>query len=92
MPQGGRLTDKIIIAVVVLVVVAAHFWLYAWVKFKMQEGVILQFLRDSGECAFHSSSAISAHTNITIDRVAAVCNKSRQIGKSKESGDAWSLN
>ena len=86
------MTDKIIIAVVVLVVVAAHFWLYAWVKFKMQEGVILQFLRDSGEYPVHSSSAISAHTNIAIERVVAVCTKSRHIGKSRESGDAWRVN
>ena len=86
------MTDKIIIAVVVLVVVAAHVWLYAWVKFKMQEGVILQFLRDSsegGEYAYHSASAIAAHTNIAIERVVAVCTRSRQIGRSTENSDSW---
>lgn len=36
-----------IVALVVIIAVAAHVVLYRWVKFKIQEGVILQFLRDA---------------------------------------------
>jgi hypothetical protein len=39
--------SQIIVVLVVLVVVAAHVALYRWVKFKIHEGVILQFLRDA---------------------------------------------
>tara|TARA_R110002094_G_scaffold56240_7_gene67251 strand:- start:192 stop:473 length:282 start_codon:yes stop_codon:yes gene_type:complete len=38
---------KVIVALVVIIAVAAHVVLYRWVKFKIQEGVILQFLRDA---------------------------------------------
>jgi hypothetical protein len=41
--------SQIIVALVVLVTVAAHIAIYRWVKFKIDEGVILQFLRDAGE-------------------------------------------
>ena len=34
---------KIIVALVVIIAVAAHVVLYRWVKFKIQEGVILQW-------------------------------------------------
>ena len=39
--------SEIIVALVVFVAIAAHVALYRWVKFKIQEGVILQFLRDA---------------------------------------------
>jgi small-conductance mechanosensitive channel len=40
--------SQIIVALVVLVAVAAHIALYLWVKFKIHEGVILQFLIPTG--------------------------------------------
>ena len=67
--------SKIIIAVVVVVALAAHIALYRWVKFKIQEGVILQFLRDAGETGapdHHHADAIGALTNISPQRVAVV--------------------
>ncbi len=46
---AAAMESQLVIALVVLVAVAAHLALYRWVKFKIQEGVILQFLRDAGE-------------------------------------------
>ncbi len=62
--------SEIIVAVVVLVAVAAHIALYRWVKFKIHEGVILQFLRDaadSGAPDHHHADVISAHTEISFE-------------------------
>jgi hypothetical protein len=84
--------SKIIIAVVVVVALAAHIALYRWVKFKIQEGVILQFLRDAGETGapdHHHADAIAAHTNISSQRVAVVCGKSPQIHSDPEVQNSW---
>jgi len=82
----------IIIAVVVVVALAAHIALYRWVKFKIQEGVVLQFLRDAGETGapdHHHADAIAAHTDISPQRVAAVCGKSPQIHCDPEVENSW---
>jgi hypothetical protein len=55
---------------------------HRWVKFKIDEGVILQFLRDAGEGGapdHHHANAIAAHTEISAKRVAVVCQKSVEI-------------
>lgn len=84
--------SRIIIAVVVVVALAAHIALYRWVKFKIQEGVILQFLRDAGEMGapdHHHADAIAAHTDISPQRVTAVCGKSPQIHSDPEVENSW---
>ena len=81
-----------IIALVVAVAVAAHIALYRWVKFKIQEGVILQFLRDVGEAGapdHHHADAIAAHTDISPARVSVVCRKSVQIQSDPEVENSW---
>ena len=86
------MTDRIIIAIIVIVVIIAHVWLYNWVRFKMHEGIILQFLRDSAEAdgfPGHSAEAVAAHTNIPVDRVMAICVKSKQIDRSGEGSELW---
>lgn len=83
--------DKLVIALVVVTVIAAHLWLYHWVKFKMDEGVILQFLRDGSDSPSCSSEAIAAHTGVAVDRVAAVCGRSKGIESIAQGQDAWRL-
>jgi|TARA_R100000005_G_scaffold94463_1_gene72548 hypothetical protein len=83
---------KWIVSLVVAVAVVAHVALYRWVKFKIQEGVILQFLRDSAEEGapdHHHASAIAAHTQLPAERVAAVCAKSKEIIADPEAGQSW---
>lgn len=77
---------------VVLVAVAAHVALYRWVKFKIQEGVILQFLRDAAESGapdHHHAEAIAAHTDIPAQRVEWVCRKSVEINPDLEVENSW---
>jgi hypothetical protein len=89
------LNSKIIIALVVLVTVAGHIALYRWVKFKVHEGVILKFLRDTGEggaAVPYSANAIAAHTEISAERVALVCRKSVEIYPEPDVENSWRAN
>ena len=84
--------SEIIVALVVLVVVVAHVALYRWVKFKIQEGVILKFLRDAreeGASDHHHADVIAAHTDLFAKRVAAVCRKSVEIQPDPEVENSW---
>ena len=84
--------SEIIVAIVVVVAVAAHIALYRWVKFKIDEGVILQFLRDAadgGAPDHHHADAIAAHTNISAKRVAVVCRKSVDIHPDPDVENSW---
>jgi hypothetical protein len=86
------MTAELIIALVVLVAVAAHVALYRWVKFKIHEGVILQFLRDAaleGAPDHHHADAIAAHTKLTAERVAEVCRKSAGIRSDPVVANSW---
>ena len=84
--------SQIIIALVVLVAIAAHVAIYRWVKFKIHEGVILQFLRDAqegGSPDHHHADAIAAHTGISTKRVSVVCQKSAEIHSDPEVDGSW---
>lgn len=84
--------SQIIVALVVVVAVAAHVFLYRWVKFKIHEGVVLQFLRDAGEGGapdHHHANAIAAHTALSAERVALVCQKSSEIHPDPEIENSW---
>ncbi|ARU87956.1 hypothetical protein [Pseudomonas sp. M30-35] len=88
------MSEKIIIAVVVIVSLAAHYWLYRWVKFKIDEGVVLKCLEDakttSGD-AHLSSQSIAQHTQMKLQRVATVCQQSPKIQHSPGAEDTWQL-
>ena len=84
--------SQIIIALVVFVAVAGHVAIYRWVKFKIQEGVILQFLRDAlrGSSSGHQhANAIAENTGISAKRVALVCQKSDEIHSDPEQENCW---
>ena len=84
--------SQIIIAVIVLVAAAAHIAIYRWVKFKIHEGVILQFLRDArgdGAPDHHHAEAIAAHTDISVARVMTVCRKSVEIDSDPGVENSW---
>jgi len=90
------LNDYSVIALVVIIVVIAHGWLFLWVKFKMDEGAILKFIQDTaptdeqanGQLSV-SSEIIATHTSIARDRVSLVCRKSRHIEAIPESHEHW---
>lgn len=83
--------DMVVIGLVVIVTVAAHVWIYLWVKFKIDEGAILRLLEESGKGAVLASAVIAAHTDIKAGRVAAVCGRSKGIVSSVHAADAWCI-
>ena len=87
--------DQIIVGVVIAIVIGVHAWLYKWMKFKVDEGVVLKFLCDSNKNTtqkFRSSEAISAHTDIAITRISVVCSKSKKIRRNAKEKESWCLN
>jgi len=80
--------EKWVIAAVVIVTIAAHVWLYRWVKFKLDEGLILEFLQDSGPSCDDSLDfeLISTATRLTAERVVAVCSRSQAIQQAQTTG------
>jgi hypothetical protein len=83
---------KVIVMLVVVVALIAHVALYRWVKFKIQEGVILQFLRDAAEEGapdHRHATAIAVHTQLSAERVATVCARSKEIIADPEDGQSW---
>lgn len=84
--------SQLVIALVVVVAVAAHVAIYRWVKFKIHEGVILQFLRDAveeGAPEHHHADAIAAHTALAPSRVSVVCQKSAEIHSDSDDLNSW---
>lgn len=83
--------DKIIIAIVVVVVLGAHVWLFMWIKFKIDEGTVVKFLKGL-EANSSSLEAIASNTSIAQDRVATVCGKSKLIKRHATNRESWCLN
>ena len=89
------MNSYITVSIVVLVAVAAHIALFLWVRFKIHEGVILQFLRDAAESGapdHHHADVIAAHTKIATKRVEVVCRKSPEIHSDPEVDNSWRAN
>lgn len=84
------MTDILIISSIVVLVILAHYWLYLWVRFKIDEGVIINFIQKSADNA--DSTLIAAQTNLTTERVITVCTKSsRIIIKNHREDKVWTL-
>jgi hypothetical protein len=83
--------DTVTIVIAVLVAAVAHVWIFLWVRFKIDEGSITRFLRDSADSAFHHSDTICTHTSVPLKRVRSVCQKSKEISNHPEKSDTWCL-
>ncbi len=73
------MNDKLIIAIVVLVAVAAHWWLWRWVRFKIDEGLIIKQLGAGDTSSSDLAADIAARTDLKPARVVAVCKQSSAI-------------
>lgn len=83
--------EKIVIGIVVVITIATHFWIFRWVKFKMDEGTILKFLRESESQESIGSQEISLNINIPVGRVTTVCRKSKAIKSNFQDIESWRL-
>jgi len=71
--------DIAIITIVSLIAVAGHVWIYRWVKFKVHEGAVLQILSDDHSGAGLAAAEIATAAQLHVDRINAVCERSKQI-------------
>jgi hypothetical protein len=70
-------SDKVIIAVIVVIVLYAHWWIFQWVKFKVDEAVIQKRLSNTSNMDEQTIATVAAKTGISKDRVFKVCSKSQ---------------
>jgi len=85
--------DYFIIGLVSVIAIAAHVVIFRWVKFKIDEGVICEFLRNAPDDMVHglpSMETIATGTGLAGKRVDALCARSARIAVS-ESGEGVRL-
>ena len=70
------MNDHLLVTIVVIVVLLAHWIVFSWVRFKMDEGSILKHIKDTDTLDLES---IAKSTRINIKRVTYVFHKSREI-------------
>lgn len=86
------MNDLAIITIVVVVVLGAHGWLFLWIKFKIDEGSIIKFLKEHEDKNGSDVEAISLNASIAAARVARVCTKSKAIKRNVMEKELWCLN
>ncbi|WP_231878224.1 hypothetical protein, partial [Oleiphilus sp. HI0117] len=67
----------IVLALVIIISLWAHVWLYLWMKFKMDEGVITRCLKDAS--VDMQSDSIAKQVEMSVERVEKVCLRSKEI-------------
>lgn len=88
----NEITIAIIVAITVAVIFGIKLWVHWILRFKMDESAILNYLKTSmGEFEHCSIAVISEKTDISTNRVAIVCSKSKLIQKSPEEKESWRL-
>ena len=88
----NEISIGVIVTVTVAVIFAIKGWVHRTLTFKMDEGVILEFLKNSNdEFKFRSTEAISAETNISTRRIAMICVKSKSIQRNANEKESWCL-
>ena len=85
------MSDTIIIGIVVLVALIAHIWIFKWVKFKVDESTIINFIKQHPDEPICSSNEISLSASIKLARVTKVCSESKEITAHNSVDDSWTL-
>ena len=81
--------QKVILGVVILISLCAHIWLYRWMKFKMDEGAIIRYLKDAQEIQEIKQDRqipfedIALNISMDLERVKTVCAKSKELTYTK---------
>lgn len=85
------MSDWIIISIVVFVALIAHVWIFRWVKFKMDESTVINFIKQGSNKTVCSSEEIALTTNIKLARVSHICATSKAISADSRGDDYWTL-
>jgi hypothetical protein len=65
-----------------------------WLKFRRDERIVTEFLKNSGIETPHISrttQAISSATHLSKERIGKVCSKSTMIGRCRKEKGSWKL-
>ena len=82
--------DYLIIGLVSAIAIAAHVWIFLFVRFKILEGVICKFLQDAQATSAGQAQpveTIAANSQLSLPRVQRLCRRSPRIGL--HSDRAW---
>lgn len=73
--------QKIILACVIVISLIAHVWIYRWIKFKMDEGAVIRYLKDIKveDNSARKVTTVAQLINMSAPRVESVCDKSLEI-------------
>ena len=88
------LDNPLVQAILGLIAGVALLGWFGWLKFKRDEKVVAEFLKNSGvdsRSAFRTTSEISAGTDLHEKRIRIVCGKSARIGPTQDEKDTWKL-
>lgn len=85
------MTERLIIAAFAIGSIGVHWLIYLWVKFKIDEGVIINLFAELHANRALSTQELSTLADIKISRVAEVCKKSKKIKPYFDRNDIWCL-
>ncbi len=85
------MNDKFIIGIVVSVALIAHIWIFKWVKFKIDEATIVNYIKQHSATSVFSTDTLSLNTHIKLARVTEICAKSRAITAYIQEKEKWVL-
>lgn len=86
--------NALVSALVAAVIVAAAGWVWKWRHDRRDSQAIYQFLLTSKAgtaFSFRSTEAISSHTKISEERVAALCSRHPKIRRNEKEKQSWTL-
>jgi hypothetical protein len=82
---------KIVLVTLVVVIILG---LFGWLKFRRDEKVVIEFLKNSGVDAgddFKSTAAISSATRLSESRIRRICGRSARVRRHHEDWESWKL-
>lgn len=71
--------EYLVLTLVVIISIAAHVWLFLWIRFRIDEAVVVKCLEEDSGCGGLSAEAMAQRIDYKAERVAAVCEKSSKI-------------
>jgi hypothetical protein len=82
---------KVVLVSLVVVVVLGGF---GWLKFRRDEKIVIEFLKNSGVESgddFITTTAISSATRLSETRIRRICGKSARVRRHHDERDSWFL-
>ena len=82
---------KIVLVTLVVVIILG---LFGWLKFRRDEKVVIEFLKNSGVETgddFTTTTAISSATRLSETRIRRICGKSTRVRRHQHDREYWKL-